>query len=82
MLTLYRLVNDQVEALEFTAKTCEWLCNKPLKELTIKKNCLIACIIRKNEVMIPNGDSVIKVGDNVVVVTTHKNFDDLTDVFE
>ena len=82
LLTLYQLVNDQVEALEFAAKKCEWLCNKPLKELTIKKNCLIACIIRKNEVIIPNGDSVIKVGDNVVVVTTHKNFDDLTDVFE
>lgn len=82
VLTLYRLVNKQVEALEFAAKRREWFCDKPLKELTIKKNCLIACIIRDNEVMIPNGDSMIRVGDNVVVVTTHKNFDDLTDVFE
>lgn len=82
VLTLYRLVNNQVEALEFAAKKHEWIYDKPLKELTIKKNCLIACIIRKNEVIIPNGDSVIRLGDNVVVVTTHKNFDDLTDVFE
>ena len=82
LVTLYRLVNNQVEALEFAAKKPEWLYDIPLKELTIKKDCLIACIIRKNEVMIPNGDSVIKLGDNVVVVTTHKNFDDLTDVFE
>ena len=82
VLTLYRLVNSQVEALEFAARTPEEIYNKPLKELTIKKNCLIACIIRKNEVIIPNGDSMIKLGDNVVVVTTHKNFDDLTDVFE
>ena len=82
LVTLYRLVNNQVEALEFAAKKPEWLYDIPLKELTIKQNCLIACIIRKNEVMIPNGDSVIKLGDNVVVVTTHKNFDDLTDVFE
>ncbi len=82
VLTLYRLVNNQVEALEFSAKKQERIYNKPLKELKIKKNCLIACIIRENEVLIPNGDSQIHLGDNVVVVTTHKNFDDLTDVFE
>ncbi len=82
VLTLYRLVNSQVEALEFSAKKQERIYNKPLKELKIKKDCLIACIIRQNEVIIPNGDSEIRLGDNVVVVTTHKNFDDLTDVFE
>ena len=82
VLTLYRLVNDQVEALEFSAKKQERIYNKPLKELKIKKNCLIACIIRQNQIIIPNGDSQIMLGDNVIVVTTHKNFDDLTDVFE
>lgn len=82
VLSLYRLVNNQVEALEFSAKKQERFFNKPLKELKIKKDCLIACIIRKNQVIIPSGDSQIWLGDNVVVVTTHKNFDDLTDVFE
>ena len=82
VLTLYRLVNNQVEALEFSAKKEEKFYNKPLKELHTKKNCLIACIIRKNEVIIPNGNSCIHEGDNVIVVTTHKHFDDLTDVFE
>ena len=82
VLTLYRLVNNQVEALEFLAKKQESIYNKPLKELKIKENCLIACIIRQNEVIIPNGNACIKLGDNVIVVTTHKNFDDLTDIFE
>ncbi|MBQ7378304.1 MAG: Trk system potassium transporter TrkA [Clostridia bacterium] len=82
VLTLYRLVNNQVEALEFHAKKPERIYDKPLKELTIKENCLIACIIRHNEVIIPNGNACIKQGDNVIVVTTHKNFDDLTDIFE
>ncbi len=82
VLTLYRLVNDQVEALEFSAKKQEPFYNKPLKELHLKDNCLVACIIRQNDVIIPNGDSEIRLGDNVVVVTTHKNFDDLNDVFE
>ena len=82
VLTLYRLVNNQVEALEFSARTNEDFYNKPLKELKTKKNCLIACIIRDGEVIIPDGNSQIMLGDNVIVVTTHQNFDDLTDVFE
>lgn len=82
VLTLYQLVNNQVEALEFSAKKQERIYDKPMRQLKIKENCLIACIIRKNKVIIPNGDSEIKLGDNVVVVTTHKNFDDLIDVFE
>lgn len=82
VLTLYRLVNDKVEALEFAVKKQSALYGKPLKDLSLKKNCLIACIIRGEQVIIPNGSSTIEVGDNVVVVTTHKNFDDLADIFD
>lgn len=82
VLTLYRLVNNRVEALEFFAKTQTDICDKPLKELKIKENCLIACIIRHGEVIIPDGNECIRQGDNVIAVTTHKNFDDLTDIFE
>ena len=82
VLTLCRLVNNQVEALEFLAKKQERIYDKPLRELKLKDNCLIACIIRENEVIIPNGNDCIKLGDNVIVVTRHKNFDDLTDILE
>lgn len=82
VLTLYRLVNNQVEALEFAVKKQSKLLCKPLKDLTLKSECLIACIIRGEQVIIPNGSSTIELGDNVVVVTTHKNFDDLSDIFE
>lgn len=82
VLTMYQLVNNQVEALEFAARRENRFYNKPLRELQLKKNCLVACIIRQNEIIIPDGNAEIKLGDNVVVVTTHKNFDDLNDVFE
>lgn len=80
VLTLSRMVEGRVEALEFYAKTDEEFYNIPLKDLKLKPNCLVACIIRNHEVLIPNGASVIKHGDNVVVVTTHKNFNDLSDI--
>lgn len=82
VLTLYRLVNGKVEAIEFLAKKKERFFDKPLKELKFKENCLIACIIREGEVIIPRGDSTIQLGDNVIVVTTHTNFDDLNDIIE
>lgn len=83
VLTLYRLVNGQVEAVEFFAKKQgRNIYDKPLKDLKIKESCLIACIIRDDTVIIPDGNSCIKQNDNVIVVTTHKNFDDLTDIFE
>lgn len=82
VMSLYRLAGGKIEALEFYAKTKGNIYNKPLKDLNIKKNCLIACIIRQSEVIIPDGNECIMLGDTVIVVTTYKNFDDLTDIFE
>lgn len=82
VLTLYRLVDNRVEALEFLAKSQGKFYNIPLRELKIKNNCLIACIIRGTEVIVPDGNTTIELGDNVIVVTTHKKFDDLTDIFD
>ncbi len=82
VLTLYRLVNNKVEALEFLAKCQSKIYNKPLKDLKMKNNSLIAYIIKQSKVIIPDGNSTIEPGDNVIVVTTHTNFDDLNDIFE
>jgi trk system potassium uptake protein TrkA len=79
---LYRLLGGQIEALEFAAKKNERFYEKPLRELKIKENCLVAAIIRDGEVIIADGKTCIMKGDHVIVVTTHKNFDDLSDIFE
>jgi trk system potassium uptake protein TrkA len=80
VLSLSSLVGGKVEALEFAVRKPRKIYGKPLRELNIKENCLIACIIRGDEVIIPDGNACIQQGDNVIVVTTHKNFDDLTDI--
>lgn len=80
VLTLYRLVENRVEALEFLAKRPEKIYDKPLRDVKLKDNCLIACIIRDGKVIIPDGNTAICLGDNVIVVTTHKDFGDLHDI--
>ncbi len=83
VVALYKLVNDQIEALEFIAKNEEDdIYEKQIKDLEVRDNCLIACIIRDGKVIIPNGMDHIELNDSVIVVTKHTDFDDLTDVFE
>ncbi len=82
VVTLYKLVNNRVEALEFLAKKKEKFYNTPLRDLKTKDDCLIACIIRQGEVIIPGGNDWIETGDRVIVVTTHENFDDLSDALQ
>ncbi len=82
VITLYKLVEGKVEALEFIAKNDSKVLNTPLSKLAIKQNVLIAGIINKNEVIIPNGNSIIEEGNHVIVVTTNSSLDDLDDILE
>lgn len=79
---MYRLVDDRVEALEFLVKGETKYTNIPLKNLKTKSNTLIACIGRKRQIIIPNGNDSIQAGDTVVIVTKSKKVQDITDILE
>ncbi len=79
---MYRLVEDKVEALEFYVKESTSYTNIPFKELKTKKNALIACLGRNRQIIIPNGNDSIQVGDTVVIVTSSKKVQDITDILE
>lgn len=66
--TLYRIVDDQVEAIEFVAAEGFDALGVPIKAMKIKKNILLACIIRQNRIIYPHGDDTIELGDTVIVV--------------
>ncbi len=82
IVTLHKLVNNKVEAVEFEAKETSKVLDIPLKEMKMKKKTLVAAIIRGKEVIIPNGQDRILAGDNVIVVTTDQIFNNLDDVLE
>ncbi len=82
VITLYKLVNNQVEVVEFEAKEKSKVLNTPLKEMRLKKKVLIAAITRGKEVIIPSGDNQILAGDNVIVVTTTQFLNHLDDILE
>ena len=78
--TLYQIIENKVEALEFRVNEQSELIGVPLKELRLKDNLLIACINRKGIVITPGGQDSIQMGDTVVVVTTNQGFNDLKDI--
>ena len=80
IVTLHKLVNNQVEAIEFIAKAKGRSLNKPLKDLKLKPKVLIAGIIRRGESIIPNGLDMIVPDDRVIVVTNGQYLDDLDDI--
>ncbi|MEY8516640.1 Trk system potassium transporter TrkA [Lachnospiraceae bacterium 29-84] len=80
--TLYQLIEDKVEALEFRVHEEAKLVGIPLKELQLKDNLLIACINRKGKVITPGGQDTIEAGDTVVVVTSNQGFHDLRDILK
>ena len=80
--TLYHILDNKAEALEFIVRDNAALVGIPLKELKLKDNLLISCIYRKGTVVIPRGNDCMKVGDTVIVVTNQRGLDDIQDILE
>lgn len=78
--TLYQLMDGKAEALEFNAKADPKLIGIPLKELNIKKNILIAGILRYRKTVVPTGDDMILPDDRVIVVAADRKLSDLSDI--
>ena len=75
-------MNNKVEALEFVIPKATKYTSIPLKDLKIKENHLLACIIRNNKVIIPGGLTTLEPLDSVVIVTTNTTIKDVSDILE
>lgn len=78
--TLHKLINEQVEAVEFKVREKSAIVGIPLKNLKTKKNLLFATIIRNGRIIIPGGNDTIEIGDNVIVVTSEGHLSDLREI--
>ena len=82
VLALHRLVEDQVEALEFLAGKQLPHLGEPLAQVALKPGTLIASITRKGKVIIPSGADCIEPDDTVVVISpAARGLNDLASIF-
>ncbi len=80
--TMHMILDNKAEALEFRIKENSPITAVSIDKLNLKKNILIACINRNGSIIIPRGRDVIQKGDTVVIVTTHRGFEDISDILE
>ena len=80
--TLYQLIEDKVEALEFLIRQDAPVIGIPLEKLNLKKNLLLCSINRKGQIITPRGQDMMQLGDTVIIVTSHHGLDDIADILE
>ncbi len=78
--TLYQILENKAEALEFVIRESAPVVGIPLKDLKLKSNLLIGCINRGGKIIIPRGNDSMLAGDTVIVVTTQKGLGDIRDI--
>lgn len=82
MIALYRIADGMAEAMEFIATEGTHNLGRALKDIQLKPQILLACIVRGNKVIIPRGDDTIENGDSVFVVSSQEHrIAELNDIF-
>ncbi len=85
---VHNLLDDFGEVLEIEASESLSVTNVELRDLNLPHGILICAMVRGEEIIIPNGDSMIKPGDRVIVMaiqgrasTVEKLFSAPVDIF-
>ena len=79
--SLYRLMDGKIEFIEFKIDQKDKNLNIPLKDLRLKRNILLGCIIRDGKTIIPRGDDMLMPGDTALVATINWQIVRLEDIF-
>lgn len=82
IVSLYRIADDKAEALQFNVNRHREFTDKALKDLhqKLQPGVLITAIIRGKTLVVPNGDTVIRGEDSIIVLTMHGGVATLDDV--
>jgi len=70
VLSAISIKGEQAEVMEAIALETSDIVGKPLRKISFPKGALVTGIIRKEEVIIPSGDSVIEPEDRIIIFST------------
>ena len=79
---IFTLQKSRAKALEYFVRKPGSVTGVPLAELKFKQGLIICSITRNEKLIVPGGRDEIKVGDNVLVLTTGETFGDIEDIVE
>jgi trk system potassium uptake protein TrkA len=68
-----KLKDGKLVISEISIKNSSPVCGKSLKDIDIPKDCILISVIRDEEVIIPNGFTLLQAGDYVIAVSSNDN---------
>ena len=77
---LYKFADGRAEAIDFRVSGESDLIGKPLKEFKFKPQILIACIVRRGTAIIADGNTEIRKGDDVIVISGRESLHTIEEI--
>ncbi len=77
MMTLLKLRRGQYSVVEEKVPPGAQAVGKTIQDLNLSDKCIIAAIIRKGEMVVPRGATVLEQGDEVLAITDRKGAEGL-----
>ena len=81
MMTLLKLRKGNYALVEERIPPSAFAIGKAIKDLNLPEQCVLAAIFRKGEVVMPHGNTVIEVGDEVLAITDREGSVKFQDLF-
>jgi trk system potassium uptake protein TrkA len=75
------LIGGRAEVLEIIAQEDTPIIDRPLKSIGIPQGVILGAILHQGKLEIPNGDSVVRQGDRVIVFTLENNMESVKKLF-
>lgn len=79
--TILKLKKGKIVLLEIDVSIGHGVCGKSLKDIVLPKDCVFISIIREDEIIIPNGFTIIKSGDCIIAATSKEKQQELREYF-
>jgi trk system potassium uptake protein TrkA len=80
MMTLLKLRKGQYSLVEEKVAPESLAAGKAIRDLQLPEKCVLAVVIRKGELMIPDRDTVLQPADEVLAVVSTNHVKDLADL--
>jgi trk system potassium uptake protein len=81
MMTLLKLRRGRFSLVEEKLPPGAKAVGTAIKNLALPEQCIIAAIIRRGEVVLPGGSTILEAGDEVLAITDHAGADQLASLF-
>lgn len=81
MKTLMKLKNGKIVLSEIVISELAAVCGRSLRDISLPRDCILISVIRDEEVIIPNGFTVLQCGDYIIAVSSQADQEELKNYF-